>query len=774
VTVLRELITRLTLQTDPAKIAQFQTQLGQARAETQKLSSALGGVAGQLAGIAAGMVGGLGFRSITTELAEETHILHNHSKAVGMTVEEYSRLQAASAQFVEETGKDMRDFLADLADYGRDALANPTGGYADDLKALGVELKDSEGKLKSQFDLLLAVSDAMTQVPLTAERMGIVSAVFSSGGLEMAEFLQLGREGIMAQMAAVDAAAITTERHVKVSKEFRGAMMGVANVVQQLRLEMGMRLMPTLTKNAREFVKWLKGTDNGARSVQVLIGALRMLGAVLLSVSAVKFGMFLKQLTIATIAWTKATMGAVRAFGLLKAGLLAIPAALILIALLIEDIVVWSEGGDSAIGSFIDRFYESEGILGDFARFLRDNTFEIIAFATAIWDAAKSIPLLAWNALQAVMPIFQAVVGAVSSTIGRIMGALSGAGGGLRAVAAAYWEALQANGKQVWSAIEAALDAIVELVVEVVNSGLIQSLLSLGRQIVTSAVTIVKALIPIVVTLAKTIIGIVQTLMPPIMRLISAIVGAVQRLIPTASNVVRIITGLVAKLMPYIMDIVSALVAGIEVALNDILPIIIWVIEQVLKYATILIEWLLMAINWVLEGVGWIIDKVSKLAGWVIDNLITPVVNFLGWAAEGVGQIFRGIFDGVVDAAQPVIDLINWAIGKVDWAADVLGLGGGGPEWTSDGIASLKDVTASIRSGELIEKLSASAGPAAVGMGAAPGAWAVTNTTSVGTLQVTVQGTTDMGPGELAKATQTGVQDGMTKAAGRDLGVGGG
>lgn len=860
--VLREIITRLTLQTDPAKLAQFKAQLGSAREETQKLTGALGGVAGRLAGIAGGLAAGLGFRAVTTELAEETHILNNHSKAVGMTVEEYSRLQAASAQFVEETGKDMRDFLADLADYGRDALANPTGSYAADLKALGVELKDSEGKLKSQFDLLLALSDAMTEVPLTAERMGIVSAIFSTGGLEMAEFLQLGREGIKAQMAAVEQAAITTERHVKVSKEFRGAMMGVALVTKQLRVEMGMRLMPTLTKLAKGFTTWWRGMDGGARKVQVLLGTLKLLSSILAVIVAVKLALFLKVAVVMTIAWTKAIWAAVAALGAMKIILLAIPIILGTLALLLEDIIVWSRGGDSAIGAFIDKFYDAPGILGKFARFLRDNTWEIIAFAEKVWEMAKSVPLWLWQIYDAARQwwgklvevsrggvkglmaawssgfardlgatLWDWIADSLAALRARLMGAVSSA---VTSVIDAVWSGLSGAGAGVsgWfggivSRVKGAARSVIDGVIEALGP-LYPSLVSLFGALWQLGVALAKmffALARIAWTLwtlkGKLIWAVVKAILPHALALGQRVIEVVVRILVRVAEWVGQAAAWIGEKVTWLIDnVVKPAIAWIGEAAAWLAGKAAWVASKV----KVLVDWLGQAANWLItkvtelanwitEKVTWVADKatwvtakiadgitwvaqkvadgaalVAKGLAYILDTYVTPAIQWLTTGVEWITQIFNDIADGIGGAfesafnavmtfARPIIDLIDGLKGTVDWAAEKLGLGGG--SISGEAVQGLTDIAGALKAGDYsLSSLNSSTGPRLVSMGGVPvgpdGKPVGGTTNSVGTLQVNIQGSANMGPSELATAASQGVQEGMTKAAGRDLSVGGG
>lgn len=853
--ILREIITKLTVQTDPAKIARFQSALTQAKEESKKITSALSGVAAQLAGIAAGVAGGLGFRAITTELAEQTHILNNHAAAVGMTVEEYSRLQAASAQFVEETGKDMRDFLADLADYGRDALANPTGGYAMDLKALGVELTDHNGKLKSQFDLMLAVSDAMTKVPLTAERMGIMSAVFSTGALEMSEFLQLGREGILAQMAAVDAAAITTKENVKVSKEFRGAMMGVKTIVQGVRVEMGMKLMPVLTKMAKTMTVWWKTSENGPKLLKRIEGGLRLISVIIGIILALKFIAFMRLAVVITLAWVKATWAAAAALGAVKIALIAIPVILATMALLIEDIIVWAEGGDSAIGAFIDRFAESDSVLGRLARWLRDHKDQLVTGARAIADgffwfvgAVKSAGPAVLNTLRAAWDKVQAffnggaqgiiaalgqglaaamgqlwawikapfvalgekISGWVSDLMGievvaRIVEAVSSVFASVRSVLGSIWSVVEETAKGFYEAFGPLLPAVIALFkalgqlawalikLAIAAAQIIWAVWSLKGKVIWA---VIKAMAPHIWALIKRIVSFIADAIGKVAGwvgtaatwLAEKIGWAVENVVKPALSWITEAIGWLAEKAAWVAGILAevfgwlgekiAWVAGIaaEVA-TWLAEKITWVAEKVAWFAGEVAA----VVTWVAEKVGWLAGKIAEGVGlvasglaYILNTYITPAINWLTSGvdtvtavfkriAEGIKGMFTSAFDAVMTLAQPIIDIINDLKGTVDWAANKLGLGDDSPAGIDQGVGQIKAFQS---------QLGASGG---FGLGFSGAMGAASNTTTVGSVTVQVQGSTNMGPGDLSRATQQGVEAGMqNKEAARDLSVGGG
>jgi hypothetical protein len=58
----------------------------------------------------------------------------------------------------------------------------------------------------------------------------------------------------------------------------------------------------------------------------------------------------------------------------------ALAGALLIIPLLVEDFIVWLDGGESMVGKFVDRFAGSDGLLGafaDFANWMRTDGLEV-------------------------------------------------------------------------------------------------------------------------------------------------------------------------------------------------------------------------------------------------------------------------------------------------------------------------------------------------------------------------------------------------------------
>ena len=195
------------------------------------------------------------------------------------------------------------------------------------------------------------------------------------------------------------------------------------------------------------------------------------------------------------------------------------------------------------------------------------------------------------------------------------------------------------------------------------------------------------------------------------------------------------------------------------------------------------VAWIAEQAAWVVgqivSGVTWLVTKiaegialVAQGLAYVLDNYVTPAINWLSsgvdWLtgifkdiAEGIKGTFQGAFQAVMTFAQPIIDLIDGLKGTVDWAADKLGLS------SNEGQAlSAADATA-LSQNDFAQRMGINK---AFGVPTAPGG----NNTNVGQVQVNIQGSTNMGPTDLANATQKGVEQGMTKDAARDLSVGGG
>lgn len=113
---------------------------------------------------------------------------------VGINVED---LQAIQYGF-RLTGVETEQLNGSLVRFGRrvgEAL-NGTGELMPALKRYGISVRDSNGEVKSQIELMREVAEVMRRLSSEQERLALADRVFGEGGRSMVNGLTRGKEGV--------------------------------------------------------------------------------------------------------------------------------------------------------------------------------------------------------------------------------------------------------------------------------------------------------------------------------------------------------------------------------------------------------------------------------------------------------------------------------------------------------------------------------------------------------------------------------------------------
>jgi hypothetical protein len=119
------------------------------------------------------------------------------SQKIGVPVEQLSELShAANLADVstEQLTSSMVRFSKDVAEAERGAITPATNAFI----AMGVSVKNNDGTIKSQNELLLETADKFKNYEDGANKTALAIALFGKAGAQLIPFLNQGREGIQA------------------------------------------------------------------------------------------------------------------------------------------------------------------------------------------------------------------------------------------------------------------------------------------------------------------------------------------------------------------------------------------------------------------------------------------------------------------------------------------------------------------------------------------------------------------------------------------------
>lgn len=317
--VLRELLARFNLQVNDREVTKADKKMLDFGSTIQKV--------GALIGVGLFVRGAKRFVSETIAMGDSIDKVSSKLGLAADSLQEYRF--AAQLAGVPQTALDMglQRFIRRTAE-----AAAGTGEAKDILKQYKIQLKDTDGALKSSEAVLNQVADTIMGVTDEQERLRIAFKLFDSEGVALVNMLKEGSGGLEAmRMEARRLGGVMSQDLVKQSVEATDNITRLEFGLRGIRNIIALQVLPTVNR-------WITSITKAIQTFQKmgkLIGSIKRL---LLIFSAVLGG----------IAITLTLL-----FAPVLIPLTAIAAAVTVVVLLMEDFITMLQGGESVIGNFV-------------------------------------------------------------------------------------------------------------------------------------------------------------------------------------------------------------------------------------------------------------------------------------------------------------------------------------------------------------------------------------------------------------------------------------
>jgi tape measure domain-containing protein len=458
---------------------------------------------------------------------------------------------------------------------------------------------------------------------------------------------------------------------------------------------------------ARSGLKWLADNLGGTESMFRIVAAAA--AGIMIALNADKIIGFLE--TVESL------------LASINVGTLSLVAAILIIALLIDDLANFIQGNDSLIGTFLekasinaDEFKESLGGLFD----------GIKSLLPLLTDFAKAIGSRLVEAAIKVMPYF---VDFVQNTLPQMMDVIGGllgllldlGGGGLDLVIGLAEEILPILMELAESALPPILDLIqsispvVKRFAESIGGRLLESvqkilpkLVEFGDKVLPPLMNLFGELIDVVLDLADSGLGVLleafdalapiliqiaEELLPPLLSLIESILPLILEVV---QSVLPVLSELLEAIIPPIAEIIEAILPVIIELIESLLPLITQIIEAVLPVVVSLLEAILPLITQIIESVlPVVIDLIEQIM-----PIMQPIFDLISSIVTAIMPVLISLLDAILPILKPILailepiaDILGVIIGAiakvVGWVASGLGwivkkIFGGGDD--SDGL----------------------------------------------------------------------------------------
>jgi len=276
------------------------------------------------------------------------------AETVGVNIEQYDAMSRTFlALGVEADG--FRDSMIDLNESLGEAAADAKSGKAQAFETFGVSLKDAQGNIKSADEALLGLADSMSkmdkqQATFQIKQLGITDNAMITAMLS-------GRAELERQIKFQKDLGVTSEKDAEQLKRFASAQNELSAIFSRFADVLTMTVVPALDlliDATIAVIKWAREHQG------VLVGFFGALAFV--AVPALTTALW----SMATAAWA-----AIAPF-------IPFIAAAVTLALVIDDLWNYFNGGESVIGDLVQRFPALGAVLEDAK-----------ASILALWEALK-------------------------------------------------------------------------------------------------------------------------------------------------------------------------------------------------------------------------------------------------------------------------------------------------------------------------------------------------------------------------------------------------
>ncbi len=260
---------RVTLGLDSA---QFTQGLNRAQTGLQRFAAAARAGALILAGALTAAGGAVA--AAMKPIIDDADNLYKLSQAIGISIEDLSRLRYAaelSGVGLESLGKAVKRLSANMYEAGQSA----TGQAARAFAALGISVRDAEGRMRPALKVMEDLAARFQKLPNGAEKTALAMQIFGKSGADMIPMLNAGSAGLAEIYAEAEELGIVLDEETgKAAERFNDNLTRLGKVKDGIVTKITAGMLPALEGLTDALVRSAKNTN-------VLIGVGKALGAVL-------------------------------------------------------------------------------------------------------------------------------------------------------------------------------------------------------------------------------------------------------------------------------------------------------------------------------------------------------------------------------------------------------------------------------------------------------------------------------------------------------------
>jgi TP901 family phage tail tape measure protein len=206
--------------------------------------------------------------------------LNDINQRLGISAEALSGWAYAAQQ----TGTDIDGLGTGLKKLSRN-MAEALDGTSRQGKlfaALGVNVKDAQGKLRSLEDILPEIASGFKGIQNETLKAALAQELFGKSGTELIEFLNLGSDGLSKmQLRARELGIELSQGTLTSADEFKDRLVDLKAASQGFSTQLAAELLPALTKLTKHLTEMVKDGTAAADSADLITTAIDGVGSAL-------------------------------------------------------------------------------------------------------------------------------------------------------------------------------------------------------------------------------------------------------------------------------------------------------------------------------------------------------------------------------------------------------------------------------------------------------------------------------------------------------------
>ena len=274
---------------------------------------------------------GFALAGMVTTYTEGANTIAKASDMLAMSIEDLQAWQGAAESMGAE-GEEINEMLIDMNEYLVDMVQFGSGPAVDILKKLGISATDASGKIRPATEVLLDMAEAGEKI---SKQEMLAYGKIMGFDKSVIDLLMKGRKGLEELLNAQKELAVFSKEDAEISKQSRIAWQSLIKALQALQATIMRVIMPAFITLTNWFTKAVIWARQNQPFITALFAGLAMILAKVFIPALVKMGI---------TAWSA------------MAPFLPFIAIIVALALAIDDLWTYFEGGEAALSPVLSGF----------------------------------------------------------------------------------------------------------------------------------------------------------------------------------------------------------------------------------------------------------------------------------------------------------------------------------------------------------------------------------------------------------------------------------